>query len=103
MLYEDFRVHSTASKCVYWSVNHELEVSNLFNIQTECTAIQQTQKKTQQQQTKYYLYSAYSVDLSSVKTLNLSLSSILMQNNQKQSLFLGQEDQKSLIMHDRAL
>ena len=37
--YEEFRVHSTASKCVYLPVKHELEVSNPFIIQTEYTAV----------------------------------------------------------------
>ena len=31
---EEFRVHSTAGKCVYLPLNHELEVSKPFNIQT---------------------------------------------------------------------
>ena len=39
VLYEEFRVHSTVSKCVYLPVKHEQEVSNPFNIQTECTAL----------------------------------------------------------------
>ena len=32
--YKEFQVHSTASKCVYFPSNHELEVSNRFDIQT---------------------------------------------------------------------
>ena len=39
MQYEEFRVNSTASKCVYFTLNHELEVSNPFTIQTECSAM----------------------------------------------------------------
>ena len=39
VLYEEFRVHSTVSKCVYLPVKHEQEVSNAFNIQTECSAL----------------------------------------------------------------
>ena len=39
VLYEEFRVHSTVSKCVYLPVKHEQEVSNSFNIQTECSAL----------------------------------------------------------------
>ena len=30
--HEEFRVKSTASKCIYLPLNHELEVSNPFNI-----------------------------------------------------------------------
>ena len=33
-----FRVHCTASKCVYLKTEHELTVSNAFNIQFEFTA-----------------------------------------------------------------
>ena len=41
VLYDDFRVHSTASKCVYLPVKHELEVSNpSSNIQTKYTEIE---------------------------------------------------------------
>ena len=37
--YEEFQGHSTAIKCIYMPLNHELEVSNPFNIQTECYAL----------------------------------------------------------------
>ena len=38
---KEFGVHSTSSKCVYLPLNHELEVSNPFNIQTECSALKE--------------------------------------------------------------
>ena len=38
MQYEKFRVHSTDGKCVSLPLNHELDVSNPFNIQTECSS-----------------------------------------------------------------
>ena len=39
MRFEEFRVYFTASKCVYFPLNHELEVSNNFTIQTECSSL----------------------------------------------------------------
>ena len=42
MQYEEFRVHSTANKSVSLPFNHELEVSNSFNIQTDCSVLRAT-------------------------------------------------------------